>query len=255
MAEGSRAAERARGEQAIFRIFAKAAGLPIRQESIQSRPTPEPDILCTVGGAPVAFELGQVVYARFAETTLQRQPLRQRFAEEYAKLSASIRSRLERRLGGPPTVSVWFKDGTSPGRWQRAIPAILAVLSRCADEIVDGQSLPVWKIPELKGVVLEMEVRRGQRASLHAVELTEVRDQTLELLKKKFGRTYQTSAPIELVAYYISQPPPRRSGWVEEVTSFITQHFGESPFRRVWLFNHLSGGSIPLVVPPYVPGS
>jgi len=229
--------------------------LPVKKKSIRSRPEPAPDIRCTVGCDPVAFELGEVVYARFAETTFQRQPLRRRFAEEYAKLAAPIRSQLEQRLGGPPTVSVWFPDGTSPGRWQRAIPAILAILSQCADEVVHGQSLPVWKIPELKDVVLEMEVRRGQRASLHAVELTEVRDQTLELLKKKFGRTYQTSAPVELVAYYISQPPPRRNGWIEEVTSFITQHLGDSPFRRVWLFNHFSGGSIPLVVPPYIPGS
>jgi hypothetical protein len=251
MAEGCRAVERARGEQAIFWVFAKVAGLPIRKKSIQSRPTPEPDILCTVDGDPVAFELGEVVYAQFAETTFQRQPLRQRFREEYVKLAAPIRSQLEERLGGPPVVSVWFPDGTSPGDWRRAIPGILAVLSQRAGEVVHGQSLPVWKNPDLKGVVLEMEVRRGQRAALHVVELTEVRDQTLDLLKKKFGRTYQTSAPIELVAYYISQPPPRHDGWVEEVASFITQHLGETPFRRVWLFNHFSGGSIPLVVPPY----
>ncbi len=252
MAESSRAIERARGERAIFRLFARAARLPLRNGSVQSRPEPEPDIRCTVGGAPVAFELGEVVYSRFAETTFQRQPLRRRFAEGYAKLATPIRSQLEQRLGGPPAVSVWFPDGTSPGKWQRAIPGILMVLSQRAGEVVDGQSLPVWKIPELKGVVLEMEVRRGtgQRASLHAVELTEVRDQTLDLLKKKFGRTYRTSAPVELVAYYFSQPPPRRDGWVEEVTSFITQHLGDSPFRRVWLFSHFSGGSIPLVFPP-----
>jgi len=249
MAEGSRAADRARGERAIFRLFVRAARLPVRKGSIRSRPEPEPDIRCTVGGKPVSFELGEVVHEPFAETTFQRQPLRRRFAEEYAKLPTPIRSQLEQRLGGPPAVSVWFPDGTSPGRWQRTIPAILVVLSQCADAVVHGQRLPVWKIPELKGVVLEMEIRRGQRASLHAVELTEVRDQTLDLLKKKFGRTYETSAPVELVAYYISQPPPRRDGWVEEVTSFITQHLGDSPFRRVWLFNHFSGGSIPLVFP------
>jgi hypothetical protein len=76
-----------------------------------------------------------------------------------------------------------------------------------------------------------------------------VRDQTLELLKKKFGRRYKTSAPIELVAYYISQPPPDRDGWLAEVASFISSNLGDSPFRRVWLFNHFSR-SIPLVLPP-----
>ena len=244
-----RATEQARGEHAIFRLFAEASGLPIRLASVRSRPTPEPDIRCRVDGeGHVAFELGEVVYAKFAETTFQRQPVRQRFAEEYEKLPAPIRSALESGLGGLPVVFVSFRTGTSPGRWQRAIPAILAVLAECAGQVRHQQDVPVWRIQELKDLVLELEVHRGSRPSLQVVEMTRVHDQTVALLEKKFSRTYRTAAPIELVVYYISQPHPRRDGWLEETTAFITGKLSGSPFRRVWLFDHFTR-SIPLVVP------
>jgi hypothetical protein len=250
----SRAVEQARGERAIFGLFAEAACLPIRLRSVRSRPTPEPDIRCRVDGeGHVAFELGEVVYPRFAETTLQRQPLRRRFAEAYDRLPAPVRSALETGLGGPPVVFVSFHTGTSPGRWQRAIPAILAVLAQHAGRVRHQQDLPVWQIPAFKDLVLELKVHRGARASLHVMEMTELRDQTRALLEKKFGRAYRTAAPIELMVYYISQPPPRRDGWRAEVSSFIASHLAGSPFRRVWLFDHFTR-SIPLVVPPHEAG-
>jgi len=248
----TKAWDKARGERAIFRVFARAAGLPIRWPSIRSPPVPEPDIRCTViGRGPVAFELGEVVYSRFAETTYQRQPLRRRFAEAYATLPAPIRSQLEQRLGGPPVVFISFPGGTSPGTWQRVISPILAVLRQRAGTVEHGQELPVWHIKELKHLVTDMEIRRGagRRASLHVVEMTEVDDQTMDLLKKKFGRPYRTSAPIELVAYYASQPPPRSEEWREEAGSFIAHHLDGSPFRRVWLFNNFTR-SVSLVYPP-----
>jgi hypothetical protein len=49
-------------ERAVFADFVKAARLRVVPESIQSRPPPEPDILCEIGGVgPVAFELVQLV--------------------------------------------------------------------------------------------------------------------------------------------------------------------------------------------------
>lgn len=92
------AKKKARRERIIFRLFARAAGLPVR--SIRSRPVTEPDIRCTVcSEGPVAFELGEIVYPQFAKTTFERQPLRRRVAEEYAKLPLPIRAQLEQQLG------------------------------------------------------------------------------------------------------------------------------------------------------------
>jgi hypothetical protein len=247
------AKERARRERIIFRFFAHAAGLPVR--SIRSRPEPEPDIRCTVlGEGAVAFELGEIVYPKFAQTTFERQPLRQRFAEEYAKLPKRIRSQLEKGLGGTPIVFVSFPDKTSPGKWRHAIPAILSVLAERAGHVASGQDLPVWEIQGLKDLILEMRVQRGPgpKAALHVMEMTEVQDQTLTLLEKKFRKHYESSAPIELIAYHLTQPPSGRHGTLESVAAFGTSHLDHlagSQFRRVWIFDYFTR-SIPLVLPP-----
>jgi hypothetical protein len=44
------AAEKAAREVRIFREFAELSGLPIDTETIESRPSPEPDIRCVVAG-------------------------------------------------------------------------------------------------------------------------------------------------------------------------------------------------------------
>lgn len=53
--------EKAAYERDIFRLFVQSADLPVLPRSIQSRPPPEPDILCQLeDGAFVAFELGEL---------------------------------------------------------------------------------------------------------------------------------------------------------------------------------------------------
>jgi hypothetical protein len=59
-------------ERSVFRDFAEAARLPLVRGSIESRPPPEPDILCTVeGGTRVAFELVCLVDQDLAHVTAQ----------------------------------------------------------------------------------------------------------------------------------------------------------------------------------------
>jgi len=239
-------------ERVIFRLFAKAARLPVKTRSIRSRPEPEPDIRCSLlGDGPVAFELGEIVTPGFAEATNQRQPLRQQFREAYGLMPETVRALIETRLGGAPTIQVGFARGTSPGKWRHAIPPILATLADMADCLEAGE-VPVWRLPAMKGFVDEIHIQRdsGGRASLHVMELTEVFDETQQLLTKKFRKQYGGNAPTELVAYYISQPPSKRPDWLAATEEFIKSNLTPaSPFRRVWLFDHFRQ-AIPLVYPP-----
>jgi hypothetical protein len=51
-------AEKSEREIAVFRDFARVAGLGIDESSVRKRVPPEPDLLCVVEGeGPVAFEL------------------------------------------------------------------------------------------------------------------------------------------------------------------------------------------------------
>jgi hypothetical protein len=62
------AAEKAAREVRIFREFAELSGLPIDTETIESRPSPEPDIRCVVAGeGPVAFEMVEICNSELAK--------------------------------------------------------------------------------------------------------------------------------------------------------------------------------------------
>ncbi|HKW92752.1 MAG TPA: hypothetical protein VJX92_12695 [Methylomirabilota bacterium] len=251
-----RAADQAQGERALFRIFAEAAGLPIRPASIRSKQPPEPDLRCFVDGdGPVAFELGEVVNPALAEMTNQGLELRRYFARSYAELPEGHRAAIENNLGGPPAVFAAFADHTHPGRWRRAVPAILSVLVERAEHLVHGLEIPVWNIDSLSDVLIEMQVQRASsnRPGLWAGEMTPVIDRTVVLLQKKFGRSYQTSAPIELLAYYTSAPPSDDPAWRSTVADFIAAKLSASPFRRVWLFDYFQRRVV-LVLPPHGAG-
>lgn len=62
-------------ERAIFGEFAEAVGLPVIAGTLQSRQSPEPDVLCDIRGrGSVSFELVELIDQDFQErlTTLGR---------------------------------------------------------------------------------------------------------------------------------------------------------------------------------------
>jgi hypothetical protein len=57
----NRAAEKADRERCVFQTFMRTGKLPIVPESVESRPPPEPDILCLdAGEGRIAFELVEI---------------------------------------------------------------------------------------------------------------------------------------------------------------------------------------------------
>ena len=115
------------------------------------------------------------------------------------------------------------------------------------------RDLPGWEIPELRNLVTQVKVRRtSQRPFFGVNHVTEFIDQTLAVLKRKFDKTYKTSASsIELLAYFAAHPAPKGADWRAEISKFITANLARSPFQRVWLFDTwLVSEGIVLVVPP-----
>jgi hypothetical protein len=228
--------DRELAEQGIFAMFAKAANLPVLEGSIQSRKPPEPDILCEIAGAgSVSFELVEIAGEKFSQYTNTRPALRRRFAEAYAATPTDMRSHLEARLGGPPAVIVGFVPGTSPGQWSRAIKPILQTLEEHATTIEPGE-FRVGKVERLRGLLTDMWVH-SEGKSLYVAEATLVADPAVDRIRAKFKKQYRTAAPIELVAYYASQPAPTDSIWRVRVARLFGAHLAKSPFRRVWIFD------------------
>jgi hypothetical protein len=231
------------GERLIFAEFASASGLPVVLDTIESRPPPEPDILCEVKGhGHVAFELGEVVDPAFEQATSERVRTRKAFRAAYGALPPDDRKRIEDCLGGVPAVFVGFARGTSPGKWRHAaksIVTILAARSRAAqdEDRPHEDERAVWWIPEL-GEGAEILVRRctTETPYLGVTELTPVRDPTPHLLEKKFAKKYSTTAPIELLAYFVAAPSPEESDRRLDMLNLLKAET-ESPYRRVWLFD------------------
>lgn len=231
------------GERAIFSAFAAVCPLPIDVASVRSRQPPEPDVLCDIDGqGPVAFELGEVVSEALEQATNEGTAVRRDFLAAYTALPAQDRERIEACLGGAPAVFVGF--GVSPGKWRQAVRPILAMLVARSRAVEEGERLregeiPVWRIPELRSLLSDLEVRRCSMGTpfLGALEMSEVVDRTRRLLERKFAKSYRRDAPIELLAYYVGAPPPEAPEWKAETLDFIRARWPQSPFRRVWLFD------------------
>ena len=112
-------------ELGIFERFARAAGLRVEPGTVEKRPPPEPDILCSVvGGARIAFELVEIIDRDFAERVygqLRLKSLFERDAESRAQ-NAPIRSALANAL-----VYVTFQEASFDSK-RAAIPDVLAFL-------------------------------------------------------------------------------------------------------------------------------
>ena len=74
-------------------------------------------------------------------------------------------------------------------------------------------------------------------------------NETVARLQSKFRERYRTRVPIELVAYYASQPLFDRPGWLGPIERYVSTNLRSSPFRREWLFDHFAK-SIRFVHPP-----
>jgi hypothetical protein len=242
------AEEKARRERIIFQLFAEGGGSAYAISRESSGACAGYSLRGERRRPRCVRELGEVVHPPLIERTNQSHALNHRFARNTR--------RCRRRLGGASSRTsgaLRLFSSHSPLRPERGyVPSPLFLTSSSnAPGNSSMAKIPVWNIPTLEDVVLEMEVQRAGSGSagLYTAEMTETVDQTLALLRKKFSRPYTATAPLELVAYYISQPPSDRGGWLESVAAFITANLASSPFRRVWLFDHFTR-NIPLVLPP-----
>jgi hypothetical protein len=59
-----------------------------------------------------------------------------------------------------------------------------------------------------------------------------------EIEKKCTQKEYVSSHPIELLAYYISQPSSDRVNWQSEFHDYVLKIFPECPFERIWIYDH-----------------
>lgn len=233
----------AREELRVFHAFALRCGLPITPSSIEIRPPGEPDILCEVRGeGAVGFELARLV---------DENNIAKRHADQY-RLSLSVRSyhrslfdstqRELERLYGNALVSIGFRPTERVLRCERAIKELFDLLLE-QDPAFEGRLLQ----PRKRAPLYSIDVIR--RDGLHGPHFRveaggSYAPLPLNIIAKKLRKSYETAAPIELLAYYGLEPPPVSQEAVEcartQLNAIVDEMLSQSPFRRIWLFDAAS---------------
>ncbi|HEY3302191.1 MAG TPA: hypothetical protein VGL70_01510 [Candidatus Binatia bacterium] len=219
-------------ELSVFKEFAEVCSYKIRSDSIEKRAEPEPDILCElVGEGSVAFELGEIVDEVFARQVEGEYKIRKRFDAASKKFPA-LRSSLADAL-----VYIEFFDEVSHRMRLNSIEPILEFL-HFLEPCFEGDA-PVWKHAQLEKVIRGIEINRGlfKGPVFTLAKFVEDINRSLDLLQKKFAKSYETGAPVDLLAYFLRQSPSRDNRWVEDVRGYVARKLNGSSFRRVWIYN------------------
>ena len=229
----------AREEVAVFRLFATACPLPVCLDSIQSRMPPEPDILCEVTGeGPVAFELVESIDARYAQQTNDAIELKLRFEEAYNALPLRDKKQLRDKYSDA-LILVDFHPAAKKHQKEAAVPEILDWL-KVLPALSKGKARPPSG-SRLAKVVRKVRVNRGgfRGPQFDVDNVGSLWDSTLRQIRSKLERKkpYETSHPLELLAYLNIQPVLPEEVWLDEIHEYVSEHLETSQFRRVWILD------------------
>lgn len=220
-------------ERTVFSEFAQVSPLGIRLSSIEKRQPPEPDILCEIAGeGPVAFELTESVDSEFMRQMADWE-VQSQLHNAFQHLPANVHFELENNLQDA-IVRVAFHEQASKRERGNAIPQIFERLRQIDPSFV-GVDRPQ---ADLGRIVRYVAIVRGAlRGGPHFERDISGwhGDVTLDAVKRKLGKVYNSSAPIELLVHYERSPVFSDQIW-PELRAFLEQNLRNSRFRRVWVF-------------------
>lgn len=221
-------------ERIIFQLFVEDAHLPVLSDSIRSEPSPAPDILCEIQGRGlVAFELVQIVTPAFKREFENGQKLTKIFkaaCEKHSEIAARFHDAL---------IYVGFLPHIPIQQRLSVVPEVVHELRQHSEN-----SRGYIEVPrKLRKVLREISVTRGvsDGPGFDVMEMTKRTEEIFgEIEKKCTQKDYVSSHPIELLAYYISQPSSDRVNWQSEFQDYVLKIFPECPFERIWIYDHWS---------------
>jgi hypothetical protein len=227
--------DKAAEERQVFRKFAVTAGLLQIGSDFDSRIPPEPDILLThLSGMGLAFELVEILdrpyfaahkgafeTMRLCGTAVNQlpEPLRQAFCKEFANAH----------------ISLSFCDALSMQMRSNSLPKILWHLLALPPGSEGEQDIP----PLLSRFLTRICIARIDiNGPLFATSAgTWVGDPTLEEIKRKLAKKYETSAPLNLLAYIGGNPMFPESVWMPKLDQFLSSLNGVSQFEHIYVFD------------------
>lgn len=188
----------------VFEEFLEYAKLPVIPSTIENRSPPAPDILCRLtSGECVAFELGELSDQKFRKGGSAMMQFRELLQRLFRELPHEVRAVIQIRYTAC-RIDVSFTPEISLRRHEAAIGAFYRWL---ADQERFIGILAADRLPRNVGSVLPTVSISEPSPALWIEPAFSMRvsEPDLSVFKRKLGKTYDTTHPIELLLHLAPQ--------------------------------------------------
>lgn len=224
-------------ERAVFGRYAKVAGLPESGASIESRQPPEPDILFRpVASLPIAFELVEILdqgYSRSLSRQLSTADFCYQFLDKYPQSNAF------RKKYPNADIFLAFSPQSTEHRRRSILPKLfeklLVLPDAAADEVLEQD-------PDLYPILQYARIHRGRFNGplFNATAAISVGDPTVDAIRDKLAKQYNTPHRVELVAYINNAAMFPDEIWLASLRQYL-EGLSSGPFAAISVID-LRGG-------------
>jgi hypothetical protein len=224
-------------ELKIFRKFLETRSISLDEVTFESRKPKEPDILLHYSnGSNIAFELVELLdvnYGRMRGILLDTVGAIRAFVEN---LTSDKKDCLYRKYGN---AFLYFKfiQGATFKQRKDILPKIFDKLLVLKDDFT-GETLE--NDPECSHALNSISISRGNFVGpiFDPDSVGCIGDPTIDVIKRKFIKTYETKSPIELLAYIDVNPMMPDSIWIDNLRKFLEAYPKPLPFEKIWVFDY-----------------
>lgn len=223
-------------ERLIFSLFAKSAGLTTAGSSIESRSPPQPDILLTESdGTCVAFELVEILDQGYSGSTQRQFDTKSVFYKHLDAMLEPTRSRFRGKYADAD-IHIEFDEKLTLRRREQSLQQVFNALLCLPDEI--SGEVPI-EDDCLQKIVKYLYINRGKFSGplFDIQSAVWVGDPTVDSIRTKLDKTYDSPHPVGLLAYIETNPMYPDDVWLTELDNFLAELGRDCQFDSIYVFD------------------
>ena len=221
-------------EQAVFASFAKVADLPVH--TFESRPEPEPDILCRPSiGEVLAFELVEILDQSFSHS-IDQQLEAKSLCLEYLDALPSDQVAAFCGKYADADISIDFVPGLSKQRRRNLLPSIFSHLN---DVPIGFIGIAPNGPYQLTSFVREIVITRGGflGPTFDAPSFVRMGDPTVPAINAKMTKHYEPKGALVLLAYIDGNPMFPDDVWLAKLDCYLASLGPECQFGHIYVYD------------------
>ena len=227
-------------ELEAFLPFAKhhPAGLDVASAGKVREPKPpKPDIECdkSDGSGAVAFEMVEIVDEHLYKGPVDQIRQEESFRRSYDSMPDESKMRLQSQYRNS-TLLMFFYSGLSFHKRNQGIPLILSYLAKIR-KLDDKHAPSDSRLKSILKKIIPLSINSvGPRFSVGAGG--PIGYPLIDRLRGKIEeRSYETTWPMELVAYFHQQIDPPNVSWLDPALQYVRNSLRFSNFKVVWIYS------------------